>query len=237
MRNVKTRMRRPQATWIGALLVPAVMAGCGMTSPEPVPTAAVRWEPGPPTARLEDDPWVRAVRAGDLAWAAAVNSSNFTDPSMLNTWHEDRLHLLADRAAWRLDRGNAYVVLGPQPFAPLAVDVDKSGDAALVVGCADDLAVSPVADENSPEPWPQAYQFRLARGQDGNRRIASVAPLQDPYTLPSGELLTNEYCAGVEIPRGTFEPAPDPQDLADLRGTDLLAPPAPSPSFAVEVPK
>lgn len=238
MKNVTMlRASRWPTVLVLALVVPVAMSGCGDSGPRSLPTADVRWAPSAPSGSIEEDPWVRAVRAGSVAFATAVNGSNFTDPSMMGTWQEDFVQDFADKAARRLDEGRAFVVLGPRPFTPLAVDVDESGTEALVVGCADDLAISPVPDDLYPEPWPQAFQFRLRLGPDGQRRITSVADLQDSYTLASGEQLTNEYCADVEIPHGLFEPVPDPRDLAELRGSDLLAPPAPSPSFAVELPE
>jgi len=49
--------------------------------------------------------------------------------------------------------------------------------------------------------------------------------------------LTDEHCGPVQIAHGTFDAVPDPRDLEVLRGSDLLAPPRPSPTFAVEVPR
>ncbi|MBF0688419.1 MAG: hypothetical protein IR158_11735 [Cellulomonas sp.] len=238
MKNQTTsRMHRLAAPLVLALVVPITASGCGEVSPTPVATADVRWAQSAPSGTIEDDPWVRAVRAGELAYATAVNSSNFTDRSLVGTWREDHVRWFARAAARRLDEGRAFVVLGPRPFTPLAVDVEPSGTKAMVVGCADDLAISPTADDEYPEPWPQAFEFRLEQGPDGQRRITGAAGLREPYTLSTGEALTDEYCGSVPIARGTFDPQPDPRALGDLRGRDLVTPAEPSPTFAVEVPR
>lgn len=221
---------------LALLAAGAGVCACSDSSPRPVATVAVVWAEGAPAGALEESPWVRAIRAGDLAYAAAVNGSDFTDPSLTSTWREDHIRWFADKAARRLDDGTAFVVLGPRPFTPLAVDVEASGDEALVVGCADKIATRPAGDVASGE-WPQAFEFWLERTPEGNVRINGAAELQEPYTLATGESLTDEYCGSVAVAHGSFAPPPDPEALDELAGEDLVAPPKPTPSFAVEVPR
>ena len=228
--------RHPAAPVLLVCLSALLVSGCGDGAPTPVETADVRWDESAPSGSLEEDPWVRAVRAGELAYAAAVNGSDFTDTSMVGTWRADHLHWFASTAARRLDEGRAFVVLGPRPFTPLAVEFQPSGAEAMVLGCANDLAILPVPVDEYEEPWPKAFEFRLERGDDGQRRITGVGGLGEPYTLSTGEELTDEYCASVEIAHGVFDPPPDLAALEDLRGSDLVGPPSPSPTFAVEVP-
>ena len=228
--------RQPVAPMLLVCLSALTASGCGDGTPAPVTTASVRWDESAPSGSLEEDPWVRAVRAGDLAYAAAVNGANFTDRTMRNTWREDHVLWFAKTAARRLVDGSAYVILGPQPFTPLAGEVDEFGTEAMVVGCADELVILPTPVDEDEERWPQGLEFRLELGDDGQRRITGVGGLGEPYMLSTGEELTDEYCASVEIPHGMFHPPPDPAALGDLRGSDVVAPPSPSPSFAVEVP-
>ena len=234
------RLKPPSSRSCGrvaiTVMVVVLASGCGADAPRPVETPNVRWAPGQPHGDLETDPWVEAVRAAELAHATAINSANYTDPSMVHSWRADDVHFFAQRAASRLDGGMKYVMLGPAPFTPLAVEEDSSGDAAVVRGCADDMATEPEI-EQGPGPWPQAYVYRLELGPDGHRRVTSSSEVTEPYTLANGDVLTDEYCATVEIPRGTFDPAPDLEALRKLRGSDVIAPPRPSPTFDVEWPK
>ncbi|WP_203676592.1 hypothetical protein, partial [Cellulomonas phragmiteti] len=172
-------------------------------------------------------------RAAELAHATALNSANYSDPSMLHGWREDHVDRFARRAARRLDDGSSYVALGPVPFTPLAVEVDPSGDGAVVRGCADDLVTLPEREEGSV-PWPQAYAYRVELGADGHRRVAGSTDAPEPYTLSTGESLTDEYCAAIEIPHGTFDPPPDLEALQKLRGRDVITPPKPGPTSEVE---
>ena len=121
-------------------------------------------------------------------------------------------------------------MLGPLPFTPLAVEVEPSGDAAAVRGCAEKFLTEPEI-EQGPGPWPQAFVYRLELGPDGHRRVTSSSDVTEPYTLANGDVLTDEYCATVEIPHGTFDPPPDLEALQKLRGKDVIAPPSPSLTF------
>lgn len=208
----------------------ALVGGCGTEKPRPVVTPEVRWADTEPYGDIEADPWVRAVRAAELAHATALNNANYADTEMLTTWREDHVHRFARRAARRLDRGDAYVLLGPPPFTPISVEVDPSGDRAVVRGCADRLDTRP-AIEQGPGPWPQAYAYHVERGPDGYRRIVSSSEEPKPYSLANGDVLTDEYCTTVQIPHGTFDPVPDLEVLQALRGRDVVAPPRPGPTF------
>ena len=121
-------------------------------------------------------------------------------------------------------------MLGPLPFTPLAVEVEPSGDVAAVRGCAEKFLTEPEI-EQGPGPWPQAFVYRLELGLDGHRRVTSSSDVTEPYTLANGDVLTDEYCATVEIPQGTFDPPPDLEALQKLRGKDVIAPPSPSLMF------
>ena len=234
------RLKSPSSRSCGrvAIAVVAVLlaGGCGADSPRPVATPNVRWVPGEPRGDIETDPWVEAVRAAELAHATAINSANYTDPSLHNSWRADHVDVFAQGAASDLDNGLAHVMLGPMPFTPLAVEMDQSGDAAAVRGCAESLPTEPEL-EQGPGPWPQAFVYRLELGSDGHRRVTSSSEVTEPYTLANGDVLTDEYCATVEIPRGTFDPRPDLEALRKLQGSDVIAPPRPSPTFDVEWPK
>ena len=223
--SVRMRVR------LALTVVVAFAAGCSADAPRPVETPDVRWDGAAPSGSIEQDPWVKAVRAGELALAAATNSANYTDRALLDTWREEHVHRVAERGARRLDDGSSYVLLGPSPFAPLAVEVEPSKDRAVVRGCADAAATEPEVDMG-PGPWPQAFEFRLERSPDGQRRIRGASGLQEPFMLPSGQSLTDEYCASIEIPRGTFDPAPDVEAFRQLRASDVLLPPTPSPTSA-----
>ncbi|MCC2333625.1 hypothetical protein [Cellulomonas wangsupingiae] len=198
-------------------------------------TPMVSWQGGPPSGELERDPWVRAVRAGELAFAAASNAANFTDEALAQTWSNSAVLWMADLARTDLDHGSPYVALGPRPLTPLAVELDEEGRSALVAVCADDLAVAgeqPSGDRQGRH----AQVYRLELGDDGERRIVGSNAPDGDFRLPDGGLLTDEYCSSVAIARGLFDPAPDLEPLLELDGDDVLAPPSPSPSFAVEVP-
>lgn len=227
------RMRFPQSREYAravALGVGLAVVGCSQGAPRPVPTPDVAWDAGPPSGEIETDPWVQTVRAGELAYATATNVANFSDPTMTSTWNMYRLIDLANLARGRLADGTARVVLGPMPFTPLAVDIEDDGSGAKVLGCADGLATDP--DESSDlerTQWPQAYSYLLELGEDGHRRIVGAGRFQEEYTLPSGEKLTDETCADVDIAHGLFDPAPSLADLRKLDSDDVVVP-EPDPS-------
>jgi len=222
---------------VAIILAPAMSVGACATQdvPRPVVTPEISWQGGPPDGELERDPWVRAVRAGELAFATASNAANFTDESLAHTWSDSAVLWMADLARADLDHGSAYVALGPRPLMPLAVELDEGGRGALVAACADDLAVAREQPSDDRQGH-HARVYRLELGHDGGRRIVgSNAPGED-FRLPDGELLTDDYCISAPITRGLFDPAPDLEPLLELDGDDVIAPPSPSPTFAVEVP-
>ena len=233
---VTGRRSRPLTPLLVSLIASSTLFGCSVDEPVPVPTASVRWVDGAPSGPFEEDLWVQAMREGELAYATAVNNANFADPSMASSWHEEHVRWFAKTAARRLDDGTAYVILGPRPFTPLAVEVAASGEEATITGCAGDMAFRPAVDDNEIR-WPQPFEFRLELGPDGERRIVSAAGLDEARMLSTGETLTDDYCSSVRIAHGEFDPVPDLHALQKLRGSDVVSPPQPSPSFAVEVPQ
>ncbi|UZN03076.1 hypothetical protein [Cellulomonas sp. S1-8] len=206
------------------LVVVLLVGGCTDRGPRPVPTPDIVWDTGPPSGEIEADPWVRAVRAGELAYAAAANSANYSDSSMTSTWSSYYLGWFGQLARGWLEDGTAQVVLGPQPFAPLAVDVNAGGRSAKVVGCVGPLAVAPESAEEESARWPQAYVYELELGDDDHRRIVGVGSPQEAFTLPSGDEVTDESCGGVTIARALFDPAPRLEDLLALDSDDVLVP-------------
>lgn len=223
---------RECAQAVVVLGVGLAVAGCSQGAPRPVLTPDVVWDAGPPSGEIESDPWVRAVRAGELAYATATNVADFSDPSMTATWSRNTLVWFGSLASGRLADGRARVVLGPMPFTALAVDVEGDGARATVLGCTAGLATDP--DESSAlerSQWPQAYSYLLELGDDGHRRIVGAGRFQEEYTLPSGENLTDETCADVQIAHGLFDPAPSLADLKKLGSDDVIVPePDPSPT-------
>ncbi|MBD7917030.1 hypothetical protein H9657_01875 [Cellulomonas sp. Sa3CUA2] len=176
------------------------------------------------------------MRAGELAFAAATNAADFSGEALAETWSKSAILQMVDLARSDLDDGSAYVALGPRPLTPLTVELVQGGRGVFVAGCAADL---PVLQErpSSDGGQPQARVYRLELGADGERRIVGVNAPDGDIRLPGGELLTDEYCGSVLIPRGVFDPVPDLEPLLEFDGADVIAPPSPSPTFAVEVPR
>ncbi|MCC2314154.1 hypothetical protein [Cellulomonas xiejunii] len=198
-------------------------------------TPAVVWEGSPPSGELEDDPWVRTMREGFVALAAATNSVNYVDGDISTTWREDIVLRAADLARSQLANGNAVVVLGPRPFTPVEVTVDDDGQTAEVAVC---IGSSTVVEERPSQEAEgrEAMIYGLRLGEDGYRRITGTRQPERGHTLVDGGQFHDEYCQAVPLGRALFDPAPELAPLLNLDGDDVVAPPSPSPTFAVEVP-
>lgn len=121
--------------------------------------------------------------------------------------------------------GTAHVHLGPQPFAPVAVEVSPDQESALVAMCVDRPQLRPAEDDGNR--WPNTRVYRLEVGEDGHRRVVGNLD-HEPFVLPDGSELTPEYCDDVEIPRAVFDPEPDLETLS-AKSEDDVIPPSPSP--------
>lgn len=218
-----------------------VLGGCSSTAPQPVPTPSIAWQGAAPASDLESDAWVKALRESTVALAAATNAANYTDRSLLRNLDEGLVLRAAQRARDRLDHGSAYVALGPQPFAPIDVQLVDGGQRADVWVCTKPmptLEATPSESTHSDllaEPVARVYGVRL--DADGQRRLTGAIPPDERHVLPDGQVFDDEYCGSVPIPRALFEPAPDLEALLRLDGDDVIAPPEPSSTFDVEVPR
>ncbi|MCM0639515.1 hypothetical protein [Cellulomonas wangsupingiae] len=219
-----------------ALISLLLLGGCNPEAPRPVPTPSIAWRGARPTGDLEDDAWVKALRESAVALAAATNAANYTDESLMRTWDEGLVLRAAQRARNSLDHGSASVALGPRPFTPVDVQLLDGGQRADVWICTEPM---PMLEKSPSEVLVEAeaklYGLRL--DADGERRITAATPPDERHVLPDGQQFDDDYCDSVPIARALFEPAPDLEALLRLDGDDVVAPPSPSPTFAVEVPE
>jgi len=236
--DVRVLVRR--AASAGATISLLVLGGCSSEAPRPVPTPSISWQGAAPAGDLEGDAWVKALRESAVALAAATNAANYTDESLLRTWDEGLVLRAAERARDSLDHGSASVALGPRPFTPVHVQLLDAGQRADVWMCTEPMPTLEVTlSEVTPSELldgPVARLYGLRLDADGQRRLTGAIPPDERHVLPDGQRFDDDYCDSVPIPRALFEPAPDLEALLDLDGDDVVAPPEPSPSFAVEVP-
>jgi len=238
-RGESSRRARARIFCIGGAVgvVGIGVAGCGgETMPRAVVTPAVVWNGGPPAGELEADPWVTALREGTVAFAAATNAANYTDEALRATWREDAILRAANLAKRGLDEGSAHVALGPRPFTPVLVEPRDDGRSASVWVC---IGPAPMLEEGDPSnpTGVEAMLYGMQLGEDGERRVAGARQPDENHALPGGEQFTDEYCESIDVRQALFDPAPQLELLLALDGDDVIAPPSPSPTFAVEVPK
>lgn len=207
---------------MGTVLILAT--GCASDPEPPAP-------PVPPDlvwhtelGELADDVWVDAVLDAEFAHAWALNESNFTLPMLEETTDAGLISDFAARAEGALLRGNHYVLLGPQPFLPLAV-VAEDDRTALVAGCVDAPQRQPAQDDGNDWPLPRYYRVRLE--EDGHRRVRGAFP-GEPLVLSDGRELDVDYCHEATLPRAVFDPPPDLVEFSTREPDDLVGPPEPT---------
>ena len=218
-----------------------VLGGCSPEAPRPVPTPSIAWQGAAPAGDLEGDVWVKALRESMVALAAATNAANYTDESLLRTWDEGLVLQAAHRARGSLDHGTASVALGPRPFTPVHVQHPEGGKRADVWMCTEPMPTLEATPSESTHPdllaEPEARIYGVRLDADGQRRLTGAIPPDERHVLPDGQQFDDDYCGSVPIPRALFEPAPDLEALLRLDGDDVIAPPEPSPTCDVEVPR
>lgn len=176
---------------------------------------------------MESDEWVGVVREAEFAYAWAYNIADFSLPELTATWSDFTIRSLAAPVQSDLLYKTPHVYLGPLPTTPLAVEVSEDGTSAVVATCIDAPEMRPPRDDGNRWPRPRYYEVEKLEG--GTHRVSSANAPREPYVLPDGSELTNEYCDGVTIPRAVFDPPPDLEALSE-KGLDDVILPMPSPS-------
>lgn len=213
-------------TWgyaVAAAMLCASLTACGSTDAAPAVKPELVWVDGPPFGALESDEWVRAVRDAEFALAWASNEADFTLPEVRSTWDNFSIDSFATSVQADLLHGTPRVYLGPAPVAPVAVQVDDDGKRADVAACVDAVEMLPSYDDGND--WPLLRYYSLELTESGERRMARGRPPHEPFYLPDGSELTDEYCKTLTIPRAVFNPAPDLEALARKDRDDVLVPP------------
>lgn len=198
-----------------------MVSGCAGEQ-EPPPRPELVWVDGAPTGELESDEWVRAAREADFAEAWASNVADFSLPALSSTWNDFAIESFVSRVEADLLHKRPRVYLGPRPMAPVLVAVDDDGRGAVVAACVDALDTKPADDDGND--WPLLRYYPLELTTDGERRMARGRSPQEPFTLPDGTELSDDYCDTLAIPRAVFDPAPDLEALARKDMDDVVAP-------------
>ena len=228
-------MTRPRNHWltgwrapawrnaVGAALLCTSLIACSSTDAALPTKPELVWVDGAPSGTLESDGWVKAVRDAELAFAWASNEADFTLPEVTSTWSNFSIHSFAASVQADLLHGTPRVYLGPVPLAPVAVQVDDDGKGADVAACVDAVETQPTYDDGND--WPLLRYYPLELTESGDRRMARGRPSHEPFLLPDGSELTDEYCKTLTIPRAVFNPVPDLEALARKDREDVLVPP------------
>ncbi|MFC0644063.1 hypothetical protein [Cellulomonas phragmiteti] len=168
------------------------------------------------------------MREAETALAVAVNANDFGSAALNTRRTYFGVQGIALEAEARLATNSAFVYLGPRPFEPVAVVPAAEGGKVSVAGCAGEVSLMEQRPSGLPRTFSPVMTYTLEMDEDGERRIVAVDAGEVPFTLPTGELLTEELCQGVDVKSGRFEPAPDLAALVESGLDGLVPPPSPS---------
>lgn len=208
-----------------AMLVVVTAAGCAAPPPpEPEPRPTLVWPQGEPSGSLGRDPWVVAAREAEEQLARAVNTADYGSELLQARWTPGVIEMAVMESRGLLLHDAVYVLRGPRAFEPLGVLPSEDGERAEVPGC---TTVLPIEHEVPPVGAPDdtsTFLYALELGDDGERRVVFAGTPDEEVVLPSGEILTEELCSGMDVRQALFDPPPDLEALAAKAPEDLVVP-------------